>query len=312
LSGGINTDPTLASRTGFYSLDGTVTADPELARRLPQVLPSTELLHLAHSDQLGLPSGTLAVLGAGDRACETLGVGGSRARPMVSWGTTASVCTPHPGPISALPEVAQVSRTTGHFLVENGLSAAGSALQWLERMTGWASVDLIRAASMVPAGAGGLLAFPWLNGARAPWWRSDVQAAFVDTTAAHGPPEFARAVFEGIALDVGRCVQQSSPDAQQIALAGLGAAEPLWRDLLAAVTGLPVLRRAIYDGASVGARLLVAEALGDELGPDAINPVTGETVADAATRASYRHLRERSDRVAELLLDRSDHGPNDA
>jgi xylulokinase len=303
LSDGVRTDRTLASRTGFYSLDGTMTADPELARRLPPVRPSTELLRLNRSDQLGLERGILAILGAGDRSCETLGVGASRTRPMVSWGTTASVCTPHPGPMSALPKVAQVSRhTLGQFLVESGLSAAGSALRWLERLTGWTSLDLVRAAAAVPPGAGGLLAFPWLYGARAPWWRSDVQAAFVGATAAHGPPELARAVVEGIALDVGRCVQQSSPDAQELALAGRGAAEPLWRSLLAAITGLPIVRRAIDDGASVGARLLVAEALGHELGPDALNPITDQTVADAAMQTTYRDVRRRSDRAAEVLL----------
>jgi len=36
----------------------------------------------------------------------------------------------------------------------------------------------------------------------------------------------------------------------------------LWRQVLAAVTGLPVVRRAVDDAASVGARLIVGAALG--------------------------------------------------
>jgi sugar (pentulose or hexulose) kinase len=312
LSGGVRTDPTLASRTGFYALDGTLTGDPELTRRLPPVRPSTELLGLHRADQLGLASGILAILGAGDRPCETLGVGASPSRPMVSWGTTASVCAPHLGPISALPTVAQVSRHISEpFLIESGLSAAGAAMGWLERLTGWTSLDLVRAAATVTPGAEGLLAFPWLHGARAPWWRSDVQAAFVGTTAAHGPPEFARAVIEGIALDVARCVEQFAPDARILAVAGRGAGDQLWRSLLAAVSGLPVVRHAIDDGASVGARLLVAEALGQPLAPQALNPLADETVADAALRDIYRKVRRHSDQAAEALLGVGVPGPGD-
>ncbi len=192
--------------------------------------------------------------------------------------------------------------TPGQFLIENGLSAAGSALQWLERLSGWTTLDLVHAAAAVPAGADGLLAFPWLHGARAPWWRPDVQAAFVGASAVHGPPEFSRAVIEGIAFDVDRCIEQSSPHADELAVAGQGATDPLWRFILAAVTGLPIVRHAIDDAASVGARLLVAEAFGQKLGPDELNPPTEQTIADTSTRTVYQRLRERSDRAADALI----------
>ncbi len=65
------------------------------------------------------------------------GTGAREGVPMVSWGTTANVSVPHPGPIGDLPGVAAVSLgALGGYIVEAGLSAAGAALEWLERMTG--------------------------------------------------------------------------------------------------------------------------------------------------------------------------------
>ena len=111
---------------------------------------------------------------------------------MVSWGTTANVSVPHPGPVGALPTVAAVSRgALGGFLVEAGLSASGAALDWLERLTGRPTEVLLTEAAASPPGANGVLALPWLHGARAPWWQPDAHAAFVGLTGAHGPAELA-------------------------------------------------------------------------------------------------------------------------
>ncbi len=44
-----------------------------------------------------------------------------------------------------------------------------------------------------PPGANGVLAVPWLDGARAPWWRDDARAGFMGLSAAHEPKDLARA-----------------------------------------------------------------------------------------------------------------------
>ena len=134
---------------------------------------------------------------------------------MVSWGTTANVSVPHAGPVAALPTVAAVSRgALGGFVVEAGLSAAGAALGWLATLTGRTHDDLLDAAATVAPGADGVLALPWFAGARGPWWRADAHAAFLGLTDAHGPAELARAVVEGIAFDVARCLELVAPDAR--------------------------------------------------------------------------------------------------
>lgn len=312
LTGEVLTDTTLCSRTGWYTLAGTRLGDDAVSARLPTVVPPTTLVGAAGASaanatwraELGLPTTVAVVIGAGDRACEVLGVGASAAVPMVSWGTTANVSVPHPGPIEALPTVAQVSRAAASgFLIEAGLSASGEALDWLARLTGRTAIELIDAAATVPAGSLGLVALPWLNGARAPWWRPDAHAAFTGLTTAHGPAELARATVEAIALDVARSIELVAPDASRLALAGGGADSMLWRRVLAAATNRPLVRRGISDAASVGARILVAMALGDGV-PSAhtLNPEIEVQQPEPDLATSYQEVRAASDAAAATVL----------
>ena len=70
-----------------------------------------------------------------------------------------------------------------------------------------------------------MLALPWFAGARGPWWRPDAHAAFVGLTDAHGPAELARAIVEGVAFDVARCLELIAPERAELALAGAGAGQ---------------------------------------------------------------------------------------
>ena len=222
---------------------------------------------------------------------------------MASWGTTVNVSVPHDGPVDALPTTAAVSRgALGGFVVEAGLSAAGSALGWLATLTGVLHDDLLSGAATVDPGADGLLALPWFSGARGPWWNADAHGAFIGLTEAHGPAALARAVVEGIALDAARCIELIAPDAVELTLAGAGSAHSLWRAILAAATGRPLVRRALPDAASVGARLVVAAACGEALDLDALNPVVEREGPDPDLVAAYRPVRAASDEAAAAVL----------
>ena len=308
MTGVVVTDESLASRTGLYALAGgwLASAVASYGERLPPVVSSTAIVGEVATEparELELSAPATVVIGAGDRACEVVGTGASKHTPMVSWGTTANVSVPCDGPVDALPTVASVSSgALDGFVVEAGLSAAGAAVAWLASLTGRTHDDLFSAATTVEPGARGLVALPWFAGARGPWWRPDAHAAFIGLTDAHGPAELARAVVEGIAFDVARCLELVAPERAEIAVAGAGAGQALWRSALAAVTGLPVLRRAVDDAASVGARLIVAAALGETLDVDAVNPVVVHEQPDADLVEAYRPVRAASDAAAQSIL----------
>jgi xylulokinase len=130
------TDTSVASRTGLLALDGAGLDGAEL---LPEVVGPTTIVGKilpAMASSLGVPAGTPVVAGAGDRACELLGVAATTARPMVSWGSIAGVSVPvgHVPPPD--PGIVVSRGALGGYVMEADLSAAGSAMAWLGRLTG--------------------------------------------------------------------------------------------------------------------------------------------------------------------------------
>ncbi len=307
LTGVVSTDATLASVTGLYDLEGREV--PELvgaaAGKLPEVVAADTVIGKLRSEParaLGLRAGVPVVIGAGDRPCEVLGTGACPERPMVAWGTTANVSIPLAKLPDIVPAGVTLTRTAlGGWMLEGGLSAAGSLLAWLGDLTGISVEDLAGRAAARPPGAGGLLALPWLGGARAPWWRDDAQAGFVGLRVEHGPADLARAVLEAVAFDVARCLEtmrSASVEPNGLALGGSAGSGPAWTQVLTGITGLPAVQRRSGEAAMAGAALLASEALGAGFHLDRLDPVAAETAPPPETVLRYAELRPGADRVA--------------
>lgn len=172
----------------------------------------------------------------------------------------------------------------GRWLLEQGISTGGSILKWLrDNVTGVPYSELDRLARTSRPGAGGLLLLPFFLGARATRWHPQARGTLFGLTLGHGRGELARAVMEGVALEVRACLDVLAADgvpAAELVTLGGGAASPLWRQIKADVTGRPVAGVKLAHAASVGAMLLGAAAAGivtDPLGAARrLNPV--ETV----------------------------------
>jgi sugar (pentulose or hexulose) kinase len=317
LTGVVATDPTMASRSGLYDLDGGLDAAlvGDSAALLPPVAPSdrvTGSLTPAAAAALGLTGGTPVVIGAGDRASEVVGTGATESRPMVSWGTTANVSVPLTHRPSLVPGGVVLSRgAAGGWLLEGGLSAAGSLLAWIGHLTGHPTEVLARWAGQSPPGARGVVATPWLEGARAPWWREDATVGFVGLDPVHGPGDLARAAYEAVAWEVQRCLEvigrrrPEGPAVSGLALGGSGATIAVWTDVVTAVTGLPADSRRSGQAASAGAAVLAARAIGVEMDLGGLDPVDGRIAPDPETVRTYRTLRDGSDRLVSALLELS-------
>ncbi len=308
------TDATFASRSGLYDFDGNAVrelAGPALGK-LPSVVASDTVvgqLKPVPGAELGLRPGIPVVIGAGDRQCEVLGSGASEDRPMVSWGTTANVSVPVQERPVPSPAGAVVTRAAdGGWLLEGGLSAAGSFLAWLGRLLDQTPDQLARLAAESPPGARGVVAVPWLDGARAPWWRDDARAGFMGLGAAHDSSDLARAVIEAVAWDVLRVMEVvtvgrlGGSTAAGVTLGGAGTGMPVWVDVLTSVLGVPATRRRSGEAASAGAALLAGKALGMGLSLDDLDPVVRVIEPDADAVEVYRNLRPQVDHVATAVL----------
>ncbi len=344
LTGEVATDNTLASATGLFELselselselagsDGAqgsaVDSDAlvpglvdSVADLLPSARPSETVLGgllEGPAGELGLRAGIPVVIGAGDRSCEVLGTDASGSWPMVSWGTTANVSIPVPDLGHGVPDALIVTRGARQgWLLEGGLSAAGSLVGWLAGVAGVDAESLMHRARSSPPGAKGAVVLPWFGGARAPWWRDSARGALVGLSLAHDVGDMTRAVVESVAWDVTRCLEAAAGSQGKGAVApvglmlgGGGASMPLWTEVLTAVTGLPARHRRSGQAASAGAALLVSHAIGDERGGldpdhldlDRLDPVDAEITPEAAMVALYRTLRPGADAAAAAVI----------
>ena len=275
LVGQLVTDTTLASRT-----------DVEAAL-LPTVVEPRATVGEFH--------GARVVAGAGDRACEVLAVQATAVRPMVSWGTTANCSLPLDGAVPAGWRAS--THVDGRQLAEAGLSAAGAAIGWLGRLVGAAPGELATLAAETPRGANGVIALPWLNGARAPWWRPDARATFLGVTSATTPGELARAVYEGVAHDVRRALEQLAVAPEALTIVGGGASDACWQQALGGITGLPLSLMHDGDAAVIGAAELALPE-GVQIPPVA----AGRLQPDPAAVDRYAELSRLHDAAATAVL----------
>jgi xylulokinase len=302
LTGRAVTDTSVASRTGLIALDG---AGLEGAELLPEIVGPTTIVGDVLPEMtgaLGVRAGTHVVAGAGDRACEILGVAATTARPLVHWGTVAGVSVPV-GHVPAPDPGIVVSRgALGGYVMEADLAFAGTALEWLGRLTGQSPDELARQADDIDAGAGGLLALAWLGGARAPWWEARTGLTFAGLTPSHTAAHLARALVEGVAFDAARCLDRAAPDAVELSLAGDGASMALWRQVLSGVANRPVVARRHGEAASVGAAIVAGRAMGAQLDPDHLDPVSHREQPFDSDVVAYGELRMRHEMVARAML----------
>ena len=301
--GGLRTDRSDASGTGYWSAaSGTYRLDlleQAFGRRLevPEVL--------GPSDVAGRTSGGATIApGAGDNAAAALGVGAQPGDVVVSIGTS--------GVVSAVAEVpardpsgivAGFADATGRYLPLVCTLNASRVLDSAARLLGVGHEELSRLALAAPAGAGGLVLVPYLEGERTPD-RPDATGSLhgmsIETTT---PTCLARAAVEGLlcglADGLDALVAQGAT-VRRVLLVGGGARSEAVRRPAPAVLGVPVLvpppGEYVADGAARQAAWVLSG--GDEP-PDW--PVDGVEVYEAQ---AMPHVRERYAEVRDMTASR--------
>lgn len=122
--------------------------------------------------------------------------------------------------------------------------AGGANLSWCcERLLGRPPADLDRLealAARIPAGCGGLIHLPFIDGERAPLWNAELRAGFRGLGAHHGHGELFRSVIEGVAFGKRLLAEHlEAPLPARFAIGG-GGSRPLANRIRAAVLGRPL------------------------------------------------------------------------
>ncbi len=266
-----------ASGTGFFDVrarrfDAASCAaiHERLMGLLPELLPAEAVggwLTRAAALATGLPEGTPVSVGGGDNMLSAIGAGAAADGPVVaSLGTSATVMSrASAAVIDPAGLVAPFCDSTGAWLPLLCVMNAAGALDQMAATLGASTEQCCGEAATAPRGAGGILCLPFFSGERVPDLpRATARFDGLRPDNATRPLIF-RAVLEGITCNLSlgiRRLQALGVPVNELRLVGGGARFPLWRQLLADATGVPVVRPVEAESAALGAAVQAAFAAG--------------------------------------------------
>jgi len=251
------------------------------AELLPRICSSSEVVGETR-DVPGLPDGIPIAGIAGDQQAALFGQACfDRCDSKCTYGTGAFLLMntgsrPIASKAGLLSTVAwRLADGEVAYALEGSSFVAGAAVQWFRDGLGLIarSSDIDRLAAKVED-SGGVTFVPALAGLGAPHWRPEARGIFTGldrgTTKAH----LARAILEGIALEIRDLASAMERDAgrkiRSFTVDGGASASDLLMQIQADLLGIPVVRPKMIETTALGAAFLAGLAVGVWSSKDAI------------------------------------------
>jgi xylulokinase len=278
--------------------------DGNLADWLPPLIPSHEaagMLRPALARQFRLPRGIVVSAGGGDNMMAAIGTGNVRPGIVtVSLGTSGTVFAFSGEPlIDGRGEVAAFCDSTGGWLPLVCTMNVTLVTEQFRRLFGWTHDEFERAAAAAPSGAGGLSLTPYFAGERTPDLPLATGSLEGLTLHTLTRPYLARAAVEGVSRGLAYGLSRLSGlgvAPREIRLTGGGARSAVWRQILADMFRVPVVKVAEDECAALGAALQAAWCTGRR--ENARASLTGcakdVVLLDESTRCVPTRLRRRT------------------
>ena len=302
----------------------------------PLVPPGTQVgrVSAVASASCGLAEGTPVVAGGGDG--QVAGLGARALRPGRAYCNlgTAVVAGVQVDRYLADPAFrTMTSCVPGAYICETLLRTGTSLVTWFvehfgpdgPRDLGQSPEELMEAeAARISPGCEGLILLPHWNAAATPHWDTLARGAVVGWTPAHGKAHFYRSVLEGVAMELRLTIdgiaRVTDEPISQIVITGGGSRSPLWRQIIADVTGRPIIRMASAELSSLGAGILAATGVGafrdlrsaaeamsrdiETIAPDPARQELYTLVFERAYRPLYPALREITHAISAIEIER--------
>jgi xylulokinase len=293
------TDRGDASGTGYWStVSGSYRRDLlTLAFGRDAILPQV----LGPTDRAGVRAGSDTVLGAGtgDNAGAALGLGADPGDVIVSIGTSGvAAAVAENGTTDGSGIVAGFADATGRFLPLVCTLNAARVLDAAARLLGVDHEQLSRLALAAPAGAGGLVLVPYLEGERTPDRPTATGSMHGLTLDTAGPEHIARAAVEGLLCGLADgldALQDQGARVRRVLLVGGGAQSEAVRQIAPAVFARPVSVPPPGEYVADGAARQAAWALAGDKEPPGWGSAESRIYESEPTpdvRARYAEARE--------------------
>jgi xylulokinase len=305
-------------RRRVWNAEAMAAIDPALAAKLPALQHPAEpvgRMKKPLASRFGMEN-VLVSSGGGDNMMGAIGTG--NVTPGVctaSLGTSGTIYSYFDGPfVDPEGEIAAFCDSTGGWLPLLCTMNVTNTTEYLKAMHGLSNQELEALASAAPAGAGGLLFLPFIDGERVPVLPFASGVLFGIDRRTFNAGYIARAVMEGTVLDLGygfSRMRSLGLRPSQIRATGGGAKSRLWLQIVADILETPVVTLSEQEAAAYGAALQSIWALEGATGKKvAVADIVSERVKTARTMiepdkkrsALYRELQARFNSLWRTLV----------
>jgi len=317
MTGAHVTDPTAATTVGLMNLRqrhwvrALADAVGLPLERLPRIEAADAEVGRVRRDaakELGVTEGVPVINGCGDAGAATVGAGVSRpGQAYVYLGTSAWVALVREVETLTLPhDLYTLAHPAPRLAIRVGaMLSGGDSAAWFREVCNGNFADLEQRLHAIDESPPDVLFLPYLKGERCPFHDPKVRGAFLRIDRSHGPVELFYSVLEGVALALRANMDALGVGGEEIRLIGGGAANAIWPQLIADITGRSIVVTHIPAAATAfGAFSIAAARLG-------VRPTMVEwsrSVAPRASRAVHceqrRHLFDEATHFARELAQR--------
>ena len=329
LTGTLVTDRSLASRTNLYDLETGTWSDELIAvfgldRHIlcDIVEPGAVVGYLTQqvASITGLPSGIPIVSAGGDQQCGALGLGLLNTTTVVAnigTGAYANRLSEKPVYDPKMRLYCNVSAIPGKFITEAQMLTAGVVYKWfheefypseLQQSDLFAEINAEVKTS--PPAANGVILLPHFRGAASPYWNPNAKGHFCNLDLSTKRGDMARAVLEGISLDLAENVsllRKVGSTVSTIHVSGGLTNFDEFVQIIADCLGQPVIKNHDCEATAIGAWISAAVAIGicgtyDEAYAAAVNSSDSQTFWPIPERqVIYALLRQKRKKLYRAL-----------
>ena len=260
----------------------------KLAACLPELIPShtpVGAIRPRIAERFGLSPDVLVSSGGGDNMMAAIGTGNVGPGVItVSLGTSGTIYASADHPVvDPNGELAAFCSSSGGWLPLACTMNVTVATELTRAVLGLSLKELNEKASSAPVGSEGIILLPYFNGERTPPLPNAKASFFGLTSTNYTPENLCRASMEGATLGLRyglEVLMAQGIEPAEIRLVGGGAKSRPWRQMVADIFDLPVIRPESDEAGAMGAALQAMWCyLGKKEGGASLKELTGDFIS---------------------------------